>query len=118
MRLGLRVETGDGAVGALAIVFEVEAMTESKRQAEPLEKGVIGVPSDRSIGQNSSIRRIAVIDQGVCTLCGACASSCPQEAMQVAEAVMVDGEACSGCGVCVSVCPVHAVGLLTLKPRG
>ena len=99
--------------GALPVVSEVEPMTESNRQTEACGEKMADIGSKPA--NASSVRRIAVIDQGVCTLCGVCASSCPQEAIRLTDVVEVDAEACSGCGVCISACPVHAMGLLTLK---
>jgi ferredoxin len=47
-----------------------------------------------------------------CIGCGACAGSCPFDAIHVGEGVAtVDGARCLGCGVCVSRCQQDALSL-------
>ncbi len=49
-----------------------------------------------------------------CTLCGACASSCPRGSLEIPEkgVLRFTAERCTGCGLCVAVCPENAVTLL------
>ena len=45
-----------------------------------------------------------------CIQCGACASSCPVEAIsEGAETFEIDAEACIDCGSCAAGCPVEAI---------
>jgi len=51
-----------------------------------------------------------------CTLCGACATSCPTAALQLDEGddgttLRYAHAACTGCGRCVAVCPENALDL-------
>ncbi len=51
------------------------------------------------------------IDEEKCTGCGACASVCPTEAINVNEKAKVDEEKCIECSVCIDECPVGAITL-------
>ena len=45
-----------------------------------------------------------------CVSCGACASSCPVEAIsQGADQYVIDPETCVDCGACADTCPVEAI---------
>ncbi len=51
-----------------------------------------------------------------CTLCGACQTRCPEEAISLkregdAEKLEFLPRACVGCGICVDICPEHALKL-------
>jgi len=53
---------------------------------------------------------MAVIITDECLSCGACASQCPVEAIDMGEAhYEIDAEKCLECGSCVSQCPVEAI---------
>jgi len=56
---------------------------------------------------------LEVSDQ-LCTLCGACVTRCPEDALSLDEteegsALGHDPAACTGCSLCVSVCPESAI---------
>lgn len=51
------------------------------------------------------------IDQGSCIACGACADTCPLDAITVEDVATVDEDTCVECGACVSSCPVEAISL-------
>jgi len=45
-----------------------------------------------------------------CTTCGACADSCPVEAIsEGADTYTIDQDACTDCAACVDTCPVDAI---------
>lgn len=57
--------------------------------------------------QNISI----LVEQALCTACGACAAICPTDAITMEEnaagylRAVVDDQRCRNCGVCVDICP-------------
>jgi len=62
----------------------------------------------------ASSRRVEVpvpeVDEGVCTLCGACAEICQFNAIaRLKKSVLVFPELCHGCAGCWLVCPVGAI---------
>ncbi len=44
-----------------------------------------------------------------CVGCGACAGTCPVEAISVADMAVVDADTCIDCGACEDACPVGAI---------
>ncbi len=45
-----------------------------------------------------------------CTSCGACADSCPVEAISEGDdKYVIDPDTCTDCGACVDTCPVGAI---------
>jgi len=45
-----------------------------------------------------------------CTMCGACESVCPNDAIKPGDPkYVIDPELCTDCGVCVDECPVEAI---------
>ena len=45
-----------------------------------------------------------------CTACGACAASCPSEAIKEGTPkYCIDGDTCIDCGACVDTCPNEAI---------
>ncbi len=45
-----------------------------------------------------------------CIACGACASECPQEAIQEkGDKYLIEAELCTDCGSCVDQCPMGAI---------
>jgi ferredoxin len=49
------------------------------------------------------------VDAGVCIRCGACASVCPVNAIEVADARVRADKNCTNCGICSKICPVGAI---------
>lgn len=50
------------------------------------------------------------LDQGQCTVCGACARVCGERALSMGEgALTFSSSSCTGCNSCAVVCPVNAV---------
>lgn len=51
-----------------------------------------------------------IIDKDVCLGCGACASTCPVEAIAESDGLYaVDQDACIDCGACEGGCPAGAI---------
>ena len=44
-----------------------------------------------------------------CTACGACATTCPSNAITVGEVAHIDEDTCIGCGMCVVACKYGAI---------
>ena len=49
------------------------------------------------------------VDAGVCIRCGACASVCPVNAIEVADVRVQADKNCTNCGICMKICPVGAI---------
>jgi len=62
---------------------------------------------------------IAEVDDAACIACGACAETCPFDALSVTEgALAIERDACMGCGVCVAACPQDALALVRDPEKG
>lgn len=61
----------------------------------------------------------AVVDQDLCTSCGACLERCYFGALHLdeKEQTMVEGDKCLGCGLCRIVCPVEAISMEAVRPE-
>lgn len=53
----------------------------------------------------------AKVNEEECIACGACADTCPVEAIKVEDKAKVDDQTCIECGACVDTCPVGAIAL-------
>lgn len=53
--------------------------------------------------------------QGLCTVCGVCASECPTHCITIEQGenikLEVDLPRCMYCGICAEVCPVQAIDM-------
>lgn len=68
-------------------------------------------------------RDVAILDDGECTRCGACAQACPHEALFYSSAAdrYLKCDLCVGRAdgpVCVQVCPVQALEVVRVTGRG
>lgn len=52
-----------------------------------------------------------IIDEDLCTGCGTCADSCPEEAITVDDVARVDEDKCLECGICVDECPNGSISM-------
>ena len=51
-----------------------------------------------------------------CTLCNACAESCPHQVLAIQEGeLLFHQEKCTGCGYCAEICPEHSITLSEMK---
>lgn len=55
--------------------------------------------------------KIAVVDEGKCSLCEWCQKVCFHEAISMEDYPTVDEEKCEACGLCGSVCPEGAISI-------
>ena len=44
-----------------------------------------------------------------CLACGACASTCPVEAISEGDIYVINPDVCVDCGACAAECPVGAI---------
>jgi ferredoxin len=50
------------------------------------------------------------VNRDVCCYCGACASVCPANCLELKETrVEADNSKCINCGACIRICPVGAI---------
>jgi len=56
-------------------------------------------------------RKVAAVDQHLCTECGLCCRICFYDALHLDGDLQIDTSHCDGCGLCVEMCPVGALGL-------
>lgn len=52
------------------------------------------------------------VDEQLCTGCGLCGDSCPNQAIAVNDLAVVVPEKCTGCGTCTDECPNEALHLI------
>ena len=52
---------------------------------------------------------MAVKITDTCIACGACASTCPVDAISEGDIYVVNADTCIDCGACVAECPVDAI---------
>jgi len=92
--------------------------------AEAVASGLAAVTQSASILKRGFAELdplVAMVDQTLCTWCGACGEVCPYGAPQEIEmtaeggaakkVATIDKTACKGCGGCIPVCPVNAIDL-------
>jgi Fe-S-cluster-containing hydrogenase component 2 len=49
----------------------------------------------------------------VCTQCGECIDTCPQEAISKDNGtVKIDPDSCAGCGLCIDACPHNVITMI------
>jgi ferredoxin len=49
------------------------------------------------------------VDPVRCLRCGACASVCPLNVIEVSDTLARIGEGCNNCGLCVRACPLGGI---------
>ena len=63
------------------------------------------------------MKKLAVVDRGICVACGVCVKACPKGAISVYRGcyAQVEESKCVGCGLCARACPA---GCIVTKERG
>ena len=74
-------------------------------------RGISEFGFDDSVGRS---RFIAVLDEDLCTACGACLDRCQVKAIDLEDSAKVNRR-CIGCGLCVSSCPSGALRMAERK---
>ncbi len=49
------------------------------------------------------------VDESKCVRCGACASVCPTNSIEVLDSKVIVLDTCTNCGTCKKACPVEAI---------
>ena len=59
------------------------------------------------------MKKLAVVDRGVCVACGACTKVCPRGAISVYRGcyAAVEESRCVGCGLCGKTCPASCIAI-------
>ena len=59
------------------------------------------------------MKKVAVVDKGICVACGACMKACPKGAISVYRGsyAAVDAAKCVGCGLCAKTCPAGCIAV-------
>ena len=59
------------------------------------------------------MKKVAVVDKGICVACGACMKACPKGAISVYGGcyAAVDAAKCVGCGLCAKTCPAGCIAV-------
>lgn len=71
---------------------------------------MLGIFKRRKPDQDDSKRReCPKIDPVCCLRCGACASVCPLNVIEVSDALALIEEGCNNCGLCVKACPLGGI---------
>ena len=62
------------------------------------------------------MKKLAVVDKGICAACGACMKACPKGAISIYRGcyAVAEESKCVGCGLCAKTCPA---GCITIKER-
>ena len=60
------------------------------------------------------MKKVAVVDKGICVACGACMKACPKGAISVYRGcyAAVDAATCVGCGLCAKTCPAGCIAVM------
>lgn len=56
------------------------------------------------------------VDEELCSGCGACAASCPCDAVEILDGVAVIDDQCMRCTACVRLCPMQALSVRRRPP--
>ena len=59
------------------------------------------------------MKKVAVVDKGICVACGACMKACPKGSISVYRGcyAAVDAATCVGCGLCAETCPAGCIAV-------
>jgi MinD superfamily P-loop ATPase len=111
----IAVASGKGGTGKTLVAVNLAAVLAPERPTALIDCDV-EAPNDHlfvnpTLGAPEPVsKRVPVIDEQRCTLCGACSEACEFGAIAVIrDRVMVFDELCHGCGRCGLVCPSEAI---------
>lgn len=94
------------------VATQIDFAEVNARAAERREASARWLVDSLSLGDRMAPRHIEVFHKEDCCGCGACASSCPVDCIEMrcdsegCEYPHVDDDGCVGCGKCISACPV------------
>jgi MinD superfamily P-loop ATPase len=116
----LVVISGKGGTGKTSIVASFVALADHAAVADcDVDAADLHLVLEPTVKQHRPFfgGKTAVIDPGLCTGCGECATRCRFGAIREPSATdgvsfRVDAIDCEGCGVCVDVCPSRAAALV------
>ncbi|MBU4194193.1 MAG: 4Fe-4S binding protein [Actinomycetia bacterium] len=101
----LRAEVHEGEIGRMMVELEGEGRN--------LKDGVQYL-KDQGVGVEEAIKDI-VLDESLCTSCGACTAVCLPGALKVEAPdweLVLDKDRCILCGLCVDACPLQLIKVL------
>ncbi len=111
----IAVASGKGGTGKTLVATNLASVLSSEHSTALLDCDV-EAPNDHLflrptiVDQQVVAKRIPVVDEDLCTGCGACHRACEFGAIARIEGqLLVFEELCHGCGRCGLVCPVDAI---------
>ena len=107
--------TGKTSITASLAVLAGEDVVVADCDVDAADMHILLQPKN-SVSEDFYSGELAVINQDICTQCGACFDVCRFDAIDVNNGVhIVDELSCEGCGYCARVCPVDAITNIPLN---
>ena len=107
--------TGKTSITASLAVLAGEDVVVADCDVDAADMHILLQPKNK-VSEDFYSGELAVINQDICTQCGACFDVCRFDAIDVNEGVhTVDELSCEGCGYCARVCPVDAITNIPLN---